>query len=131
MKMTIFWIFSILEIDSVHGSTIFVLDLSVASCDSHKSVVTFLFAQLLLGFGDVLFQFFEECNGPWLLIGNLVDNLLFCNLSHFSVQVEGRLSNWDNVFDDVPENTFITWGGSQRALVSPSLVGVDLLYEFG
>lgn len=120
-------LFSILQVDSVDGSTVLVLHLPVATSDSHEGVSGLLLT--LLGSGDFLFQLLEELDGLGILVGKLVGKLLFFDLSHFGVLVEGGLSNWDDAFDDIPEDTLVTWSGSERALVGPSLVEVDLLDE--
>ena len=116
-----------MEVDSVDGSTVAVLDLSVASGDSHEGVSGLFLA--FLGGRDLLFQLFEELNGLVVAEGNLVGDLLLLDASHAGEHVEGRLSDWNHIFDDVPEDALITWSGGQRALVGPSLVEVDLLYE--
>ena len=119
---------SILEVDSVEGSTVLVLNLSVASSDSHVGVASVFLASL--GLGDVLLQFLEELDGLVVGFGDLVGNLLLLDTLHGGVAIEGGLPDWDDTFDDVPEDTLVTWSGGQRALVGPSLVELDLTDEF-
>jgi len=119
---------SILEVDSVEGSTVLVLNLSVASGDSHVGVASVFLASL--GLGDVLLQFLEELDGLGVALGDLVGDLLLLDTLHGGVAIEGGLSDWDDTFDDVPEDTLVTWSGGQRALVGPSLVELDLTDKF-
>jgi len=120
-------IISILEVDSVEGSTVLVLNLSVASGDSHVGVASVFLASL--GLGDVLLQFLKELDGLVVALGDLVGDLLLLDTLHGGVAIEGGLSDWDDTFDDVPEDTLVTWSGGQRALVGPSLVELDLTDE--
>ena len=99
------------------------MDLSVASGDSHEGVSIFLLASL--AFWDVLFQLFEELESLVVAGGNLVGKLLLFDASQTGIHIEGRLSDWNDILDDVPEDTFVAWSGGQRALVSPSLIEVD------
>ena len=116
-----------MEVDSVDGSTVAVLDLSVASGDSHEGMSSLLLA--FLGGRDLLFQLFEELNGLVVAEGNLVGDLLLLDASHAGEHVEGGLSDWDHVFDHIPEDALVTRSGGQRALVGPSLIEVNLIYE--
>lgn len=120
---------SILEIDSEDGSAVLVLDFSVAAGDSHEGVSSLLLGSL--GSWDVFFQLLEELDGLGILVSEMIGALMFLDLSHFGVHIKGGLSDRDDSFNDVPEDSLVTWSGGQRALVGPSLVEVKLLDELG
>ena len=125
--MFLLQLFSVLHVDSVDGSTVLILNLSVAASDSHEGMPAVLLA--FLGRGDVLLQFLEELNGLVVAEGNLVRDLLFFDASHARKAIEGALSDRNNAFDDVPEDALVTWSCGQRALIGPSLIEVDLVHE--
>ena len=121
------FIISFLEVDSIDGSSVDVLDLSVASGNTHKGVSTLLPA--LLRLWNLSLHLFKELDALRIGISNLVDDLGGFDLSHFVVEVKGALSDWDNTFNDVPEDTLVAWSGGQRSRVGPSLVEVNFLDE--
>ena len=119
--------YSVLEVDSEDGSAILVLDLSVAAGHSHEGASGLDLA--LLGVWDVGFELLEEGDGFWVLVGKLVGELFLLDLAHLGVHVEGALSDWDDAFDDVPEDALVAWSGREGARVGPSLVEVEPLHE--
>ena len=72
--------FSILEINSVKSSTVLILDLSIASSDSHESVSIIFLASL--GSWNIFLQFFKELNGLVVTFGDLVGDLFMFHTSH-------------------------------------------------
>ena len=119
---------SVLEVDSIDGSTVLILYFSIASCDPHEGISTFFLGSFVVW--DVGFQFFEELDGFRILIGNWISNLLFLDLSHLGVHVEGALSDWDHALNNIPEDTLVTWSSGQRTPIGPTLIEVKLLHEF-
>jgi len=111
------------EVDSVEGSTVQVLDLSVASSDSHEGVASLLLASL--GHWDFLLHLLEELEGLGIALGDWVGDHLVLDTLHGGVRVHGGLSDRNDAFDHVPEDTLVTWSGGQRALVGPSPVELD------
>ena len=120
---------SVLEVDSVDRPVILILDLSVASTNSHESGAILL--EALLGVWNIGLELFEESNGLWILVGNFVGDLVGFDFSHVHVKVEGALSDWNDTLDDVPEDTLVAWSGGQGSWIGPSFVEIKLLDELG
>lgn len=112
----------------VNWSIVLVLNLSVAHSNSHELVsvdVLALHAVVMGGLGK----------GPsvnFLLIGNeLGGGETLLDLSELDELIGGALSDWDNLLNNVPHDTFGSWGGGEGSLESPSSVSVDHADEFG
>lgn len=71
---------SVLEVYSVDGSTVAILNLSVAPCDSHEGISSLLLT--FLRSGNVLFHFLVELDGFGVAQGKVVNDLLFFYASH-------------------------------------------------
>ena len=71
---------AIVKVDSVEGSTVLILNLSIAASDSHEGVSAILLASLRSR--DVLLQFFEELLGLVVTGAELVGDLLLLDASH-------------------------------------------------
>jgi len=54
---------------------------------------------------------------------------MFFDLSELIVFVKGGLSNWNNVINNIPKDTFWAWNSCQRSLIGPSSVEVEKLNE--
>lgn len=99
-----------LEVNSVDGSTVPILNLSVAAGDPHEGITGLLLA--FLGSGDIFLQLLQELEGFGVSNSNFVGNLFFFYAFHGSKLVEGGLPDRNNIFNDVPEDAFVTRGGS-------------------
>ena len=111
-------------VNVVYRSSVALDHLSAADSDSHEFVAILhdgvSVDWVLLGLGLVQ---------PWVKWA-FVGKLSFLNLSEHVVLVHGRLSNWDDLFDDVPQNSFGARDGGQRSWVSPSSVELENFDEF-
>lgn len=112
-------------VNVVNRSAVALDDLSVANSDSHEFVAILhegvSVDWVLLGLSLVQ---------PWVFAWALVGKLGFFNLSEGVVLVHGRLSDWDDLFDDVPEDSLGARDGGQRSRVSPSSVELENFNEF-
>jgi len=66
------------------------------------------------------------------LIGNeLSGGETLLDLSELDKLIGSALSDWNDLLNNVPHDTFGSWGGGKGSLEGPSSVGVDHADEFG
>jgi hypothetical protein len=121
-------LFLLLFVDVVDWSVVLLLDNSVAESETEDGL-----ASVVVEWLDVL----------WLVLshlGSLLLGFLAWELSeHFGLLdllvlqelVQGRLSDWDDLLDHVPEDTLGERRGGERSWVGPSSVEVEGLHELG
>jgi len=112
----------------VNWSVVLVLDLSVANGNSHELVsvdVVALHAVVMGGFG----------HGPSVdlsLVGNeLGGRDLLGDLSELDELIASGLSDWDDLLNNVPHDSFGHWGGGEGTLVGESSVEVNGVDKLG
>jgi len=121
---------SLFTIDFVNGSVVCLLDLARADGGSEEPLITVTVfavdsAEVRDGGGGQL-----VIVGLLVLLGGeLVDDMLVLNLSVRVECVQGRLSDGDDLLEDVPEDAFGERRSCEATLVGPSSIGVQLFYE--
>lgn len=110
---------SVFHIDVVYSSVANVLNDSVACSNSEECFFLVVCPWLHVGRLD------RQLGHNFLLLLFIFELIKELGLLKFSVleeQVKGRLTEWNNVLNDVPKNTFREWSSGERACVSPSSV---------
>ena len=121
---------SLSGINFVNRSVIGLLDLAGADGGSEESLITV--TVLAVDSAEV-----RDGGGGQLVVvgllvllgGELVDDMLVLDLSVRIESVQGRLSDGDDLLEDVPEDALSESGSGEAALVGPSSISVQLFDE--
>lgn len=103
-------------------SIILILNRPVAKRKTEESITIFVLEWLAVVWHVVA----SDHPVLFALRGVLVDNDLAHDFAVFQEHVQGRLTDWNDLFDNIPEDALSEWRRRKRSLVGPPPVEVEL-----